>query len=75
MPARPAQSGETIMRARIDAEMCTACESCVETCPEVFEMGDEVARVKTDPVPSGAEDCCREAAENCPVECIEIIEG
>ncbi|NCC53820.1 MAG: ferredoxin [Spartobacteria bacterium] len=42
-------------------------------CPEVFEMQD-VATVKTDPVPADAEATCREAAESCPMECIEIIE-
>jgi len=62
------------MKAKIDEDLCTACEECVETCPEVFEMGDDVVKVKVATVPAGAEDTCREAAENCPVECIEIIE-
>ena len=63
------------MKAIIDAELCTGCELCVETCPEVFEMSDEdVAVVKADEVPSEAEDTAREAAEDCPSEAITIEE-
>ena len=63
------------MKAIIDAELCTGCELCVETCPEVFEMGDDdVAVVKGDEVPSDAEDTAREAAEDCPSEAITIEE-
>jgi ferredoxin len=55
-------------------EDCTACELCVDTCPEVFEMGDELAQVKKGADLSGNEDCIREATENCPVEVIKIQE-
>lgn len=60
------------MKATIDEDLCTACELCVDTCPEVFEMGDDVAVVKVDVVPADAEDDTREAAESCPAECIII---
>ena len=53
---------------------CTACELCADVCPEVFEMGDEIAQVKVEEVPTGAEDACREAAEGCPVSAIKIEE-
>lgn len=62
------------MKAAVDAELCTGCELCVETCPEVFEMNDDVATVKGDEVPADAEDCAREAAEDCPSEAITIEE-
>ena len=62
------------MKAKVDADLCTACELCVDTCPEVFELGDDVATVKVDDVPPEAEDTCREAAEGCPVEAIAIEE-
>ncbi len=62
------------MKVSIDAELCTGCELCVDTCPEIFEMGDDTATVKVDTVPEDQEDCVREAAENCPVEAILIEE-
>jgi len=51
---------------------CTACGICEDICPEVFELGDEIAEVKENPVPAEHEEKVREAAEECPVEAIEI---
>jgi ferredoxin len=47
---------------------------CAETCPEVFELVDDLAKVIADPVPEGAQEACREAADDCPVEAISIQE-
>jgi ferredoxin len=60
------------MRAVVDASLCTGCELCTQTCPEVFEMEDDVAVAKGDTVPADAEDCAEQAAEECPVEAITI---
>jgi ferredoxin len=38
------------MNVRIE-DSCTACGLCVDTCPEVFEMGDTLAEVISNPVP------------------------
>ena len=62
------------MKAKVDEDLCTGCGLCVETCPEVFDMEDDIAVVKVDPVSGDAEDSCKDAAEECPVEAIEIIE-
>ena len=62
------------MKVKIDEDLCTACELCVDTCPEVFEMGDDIAIVIVDEIPSDAEECTLEAAENCPAEAILIEE-
>lgn len=62
------------MKATVD-ENCTGCGLCVETCPEVFEMGDDdVAKVKVSEIPEDQQDSAREAAEGCPVEAIHIEE-
>ncbi len=53
---------------------CTACGICEDICPEVFEVEDDKAKVKLDPVPEEFHDACREAAEDCPSEAIEITE-
>lgn len=60
------------MQAKVDKDLCTGCGLCVDTCSEVFEMEDDIAKVKTNPVSSNAQDCCREAKETCPVEAISI---
>lgn len=59
------------MNARIE-DTCTACGLCVDTCPEVFRMGDEIAEVIGNPVPPEAEDSATQAAEECPVSAIII---
>lgn len=58
------------MKVSIDPDLCTACGLCVDDCPEVFELGDEVAKVIADPVPADKEGCVLEAEESCPVEAI-----
>jgi ferredoxin len=61
------------MKATIDTELCSGCGLCSETCPDVFEMGDDdIAKVKVNAVPASAEGCCKEAAEGCPTEAIKI---
>jgi ferredoxin len=62
------------MKATVDEETCIGCGLCTETCPEVFEMNDDKVRVKVDEVPEALAESCREAAENCPVEAIQIEE-
>ena len=61
------------MIAKVDENVCTGCGLCEETCPEVFELGDDdVASVVVDVVPPEAEEACQEAMEGCPVEAISI---
>ena len=60
------------MKAKVDPDLCTGCELCVDTCPDVFEMKDDLAVVYVDVVPAAAEDCTREAAESCPASAIEL---
>jgi ferredoxin len=37
-------------------------------------MNDDKAQVKVDEVPENVRETCKEAAENCPVEAIQIEE-
>lgn len=60
------------MKARVDEDACIGCGLCAGTCDAVFEMEGEKAKVIAEPVPAGAEDACRDAAEACPVEAIRI---
>ena len=60
------------MKATVDADACVGCGLCVDTCGAVFEMSDDVANVLVDTVPADAEESCREAADACPVDAIEI---
>ncbi|MEI9476474.1 MAG: ferredoxin [Deltaproteobacteria bacterium] len=60
------------MRVTVDEEACIGCGLCVETCPEVFELKDDKAIAKMEEVPEELVESCREAAEECPVEAIQV---
>ncbi|MDD5328230.1 MAG: ferredoxin [Phycisphaerae bacterium] len=59
------------MNAKIE-DTCTSCGLCVDTCPEVFEMGPDMAQVIVDEVPPEFEDAVLQAAEECPIEAITV---
>ncbi len=56
----------------VDFDLCIGCSSCVELCPEVFELRDEKAWV------IGQDKCntcdCQESADICPTEAITFSE-
>ncbi len=60
------------MKAMVDPDLCTGCELCVSTCPEVFQMADDVAKVIVDVIPADSEDSAREEADDCPAEAIKV---
>ncbi len=61
------------MIAKLNRSGCISCGLCMDTCPEVFRMGDDgVAEVYQEEVPEEAEDKAVEAQEGCPVSVIEV---
>jgi ferredoxin len=63
-----------VMKVRVDKDLCNGYQNCIAICPEIFEMEDDVARVKLDVVPGNLEEKCRDAADACPAEAIVIEE-
>jgi ferredoxin len=59
------------MRVRIE-DTCTACGLCVDTCPDVFQMGSDMAEVIVEEVPAEFEEAVQQAADECPVEAIVV---
>ena len=61
------------MKVKVDVEKCSSCGLCAESCPDVFEMGDDdIAKVKVETVPADGEAAMKEAVENCPTEAIIV---
>mgnify|MGYP005847623191 CR=1 FL=1 len=54
----------------IDTEECIGCASCVEICPEVFELDESEEKAKVIKPEGGPEDLIQEAIDTCPVSCI-----
>ncbi|MDF7824415.1 ferredoxin [Pontiellaceae bacterium B12227] len=62
------------MKAAVDPDRCIGCGVCEQICNTVFEMDDNLAKVKVETVPTDAEAGCQDAADACPVNAIAIIE-
>ena len=54
----------------IDEEECIGCGSCVEICPEVFQMKEGEEKAEFVKPEGGPEDLIQEAIDTCPVSCI-----
>ena len=61
------------MKAQVTDD-CISCGRCVDICPEVFEMGEEFAEVKMNPIPGDYAEAVEEAAEECPTDAIIVEE-
>lgn len=59
------------MKAKVDPDLCIGCGLCASTCPEAFQLRDDKSFVYADPVPPGAEETCKRAAEECPAKAIK----
>ena len=59
------------MKATVDKDTCIGCGLCESTCPDIFEMVDNIAVVKGSEVPSGQEECTKQMEKDCPVSAIK----
>jgi ferredoxin len=64
------EGGRDKMKAVVDKDLCSGCGLCADTCPEVFEIKDNIAIVKVSKVPEDLIESCKQAADDCPVEAI-----
>jgi ferredoxin len=60
-------------RVTVDADLCIGSGSCVMQAPEAFELGAARQSCPRHEVQAPS-DTVLEAAENCPVEAIRIVE-
>jgi ferredoxin len=60
------------MKVSIDADLCTGCELCTDSLPEIFEMKDDLAIVVQADVPADKEAEVQEATDDCPAEAIIV---
>lgn len=58
------------MKFTVDHDTCIGCGACAETCPEVFELDNDLSQVKVPDVASDLEASALEAEEGCPVGAI-----
>ncbi|MCM8797059.1 MAG: ferredoxin [Candidatus Omnitrophica bacterium] len=60
------------MKAIVDQDTCIGCMLCTQTCPEIFGMDGDKAKVLVDVIPKDSQECANKAAEECPVAAISI---
>jgi len=62
------------MKVSIDADECVGCGTCVDECPELFVMPEDLAVARIEVVPEDLQESCLSAAEACPVDAIIVEE-
>lgn len=66
----------------LEREKCIGCGSCQALCPKYFELVDDGksiikkaerdSKTGNDELETNKIECCQEAADSCPVQCIHI---
>ena len=60
------------MKAKINRKACNGDGLCVKTCPEIFKMEGNIAKVMIPMIPELLEIKCYDAVDGCPSEAIFI---
>jgi ferredoxin len=60
------------MQAFVNRATCIGCGLCADISPSVFSMRETVAEAILSKVPADLEEACRNAAQSCPLEAIEL---
>jgi len=55
----------------VDIAACTLCMGCVEVCPEVFRLNDDLGLIEVMDLEAYPEVLVNEAIKYCPVDAIE----
>ena len=58
------------MKVIIEEEECLGCETCVELCPEVFQMNEGKGKAEVILPEGGSKECIDEAIDSCAASCI-----
>jgi ferredoxin len=58
------------MKFIVKEDVCIGCGLCESLCPNVYEMRDNIAKIKIADVPPEDMKCAEQAMKDCPVEAI-----
>ena len=62
------------MRVYVDKEACTGCGLCASSCPEVFEIDENLAVARSKNINDKNKELVKQAAKDCHLEAIKIEE-
>jgi ferredoxin len=62
------------VKVKVDGNLCAGASECEATCPQVFQIVDDVSRVHVGTVPAEAGATWCQAVENCLMGAVSIIE-
>ncbi len=54
----------------VDIGLCTLCMGCVELCPEVFSLNDQIGHIQVANLSAYPKNEVDEAIKYCPEDCI-----
>jgi ferredoxin len=58
----------------VDIVACTLCMGCVEVCPEVFRLNEDLGHIEANDLDIYPQDLVNEAIKYCPEDAIEWAE-